>query len=51
MNGEQWAEIMEAWMNWPFRPSYTQMLGRLVEDMDADGDEDDAKPGATGLAF
>lgn len=51
MNGEQWAEIMEAWMNWPFRPSYTQMLGRLVEDVDGDGDEEDTKSGATGLAF
>ncbi|KHN97330.1 Ribosomal RNA adenine methylase transferase [Metarhizium album ARSEF 1941] len=49
MNGEQWAEIMEAWMNWPFMPSYTQMLGRLVEEVDGDGDEEDTKSGATGL--
>lgn len=49
MNEEQWAEIMEAWMNWPFRPSYTQMLGRLVEDGDGEGDEDDGKSAAMGL--
>lgn len=51
MNEEQWAEIMQAWMDWPFRPSYTQMLGRLVEEVDADADEEDTKSGATGLAF
>ncbi|TWU75928.1 hypothetical protein ED733_006277 [Metarhizium rileyi] len=51
MNGEQWAEIMEAWMSWPFRPSYTQMLGRLVEEVDANGDEEDFMSGAAGLVL
>lgn len=50
MNEEQWSEILQAWMNWPFRPTYAQMLGRLVEDAD-DSDEEDTKSGATGLAF
>lgn len=49
VNEQQWVEIMQAWMNWPFRPSYTQMLGRLADD-DAEGDETDAKSGASGLA-
>ncbi|EFY93713.1 hypothetical protein MAC_00204 [Metarhizium acridum CQMa 102] len=51
MNADQWAEIVEAWMNWPFRPSYTQMLGRLVEDVEGEWDEEDVKSGATGLAL
>ncbi|KAK2591544.1 hypothetical protein QQS21_010764 [Conoideocrella luteorostrata] len=51
MNGEQWAEILQAWMDWPFRPTYTQMLGRLVEEAEADADDEDTKSGATGLAF
>ncbi|QPG94175.1 hypothetical protein C2857_005118 [Epichloe festucae Fl1] len=51
VNEEQWAEILQAWMDWPFRPSYTQMLGRLVEDVEGDADEEDTKSGATGLDF
>ncbi|KND89378.1 hypothetical protein TOPH_06017 [Tolypocladium ophioglossoides CBS 100239] len=51
MNEEQWAEILQAWMDWPFRPTYAQMLGRLVEEADADGDDEDTRPGAAGLAF
>ncbi|KAG5949369.1 hypothetical protein E4U53_005901 [Claviceps sorghi] len=49
MNEAQWVEILQAWMNWPFRPSYTQMLGRLVEDVNADADEEDTKSGASGI--
>ena len=51
MNEEQWAEILQAWMDWPFRPTYAQMLGRLVEEAEADGDDEDTRPGAAGLAF
>ncbi|ODA83481.1 hypothetical protein RJ55_01995 [Drechmeria coniospora] len=52
LNEAQWAEIMQAWMDWPFRPTYSQMLGRLVEDVDADADaDDDVKSSAGGLAF
>ncbi|KAG5989161.1 hypothetical protein E4U43_004555 [Claviceps pusilla] len=51
MNEEQWVEILQAWMNWPFRPSYTQMLGRLVEDMEVDADDEDTKSGAMGVSF
>ena len=52
MNEDQWAEIMQAWMRWPFRPSYTQMLGRLVEEVDGDMiDDEETKSGATGLVY
>ncbi|QUC20907.1 uncharacterized protein UV8b_05148 [Ustilaginoidea virens] len=51
VNGEQWAEIMQAWMSWPFRPTYTQMLGRLVEDMDSEADDEDTNSAAAGIAF
>ncbi|KAG5926842.1 hypothetical protein E4U42_002920 [Claviceps africana] len=51
MNEAQWVDILQAWMDWPFRPRYTQMLGRLVEDAESDLVEDeDTKSGATGLA-
>lgn len=49
VNEEQWTEIMQAWMDWPFRPSYTQMLGRLADDTEGEDDEG-GKSGATGLA-
>lgn len=45
----QWAEILEAWMKWPFRPSYEQVLGRLMEE--EDDVESDGHSGATGGAF
>ncbi|KAG6011011.1 hypothetical protein E4U21_000042 [Claviceps maximensis] len=51
MNEEQWVEILQAWMNWPFRPSYTHMLGRLVDDTESDVDEEDMKPGAMGSSL
>lgn len=51
MNEEQWAEIVQAWMDWPFRPTYVQMLGRMVEEVDADTEEDDGKSGAMGSVF
>ncbi|KAG5978458.1 hypothetical protein E4U55_006205 [Claviceps digitariae] len=51
MNEEQWVEILQAWMDWPFRPTYTEMLGRLVDEIDDDPDDDDTKPSAMGFCF
>ena len=36
MNETHWTELVKAWMRWPFRPEYIQMLGRTTE-----GDEED----------
>lgn len=47
INEAQWADILQAWTNWPFRPTYEQMLGRLMDE-DDDG-ENETKSGATGV--
>ncbi|KAH0492770.1 hypothetical protein TgHK011_007708 [Trichoderma gracile] len=49
INEGQWIEMLEAWMRWPFRPTYGQMLGRMSEE-DADGEEDDTKANAIAMA-
>lgn len=49
VNEEQWAELMQAWMDWPFRPAYTQMLGRLVDESEIETDEEETKSGGTGV--
>ncbi|KAG6134710.1 hypothetical protein E4U38_002196 [Claviceps purpurea] len=48
INEEQWCEIMQAWMNWPFRPEYPRMLARLIEDTEVETDDDDMWSGAMG---
>lgn len=48
VNEEQWAEIMGAWMRWPFRPSYEQMLGRAMSE-EEDGEDDSTRSGAGGV--
>ncbi|PTB69047.1 S-adenosyl-L-methionine-dependent methyltransferase [Trichoderma citrinoviride] len=49
INEGQWIELLEAWMRWPFKPTYGQMLGRMSEDVD-DVEEDDVKSGAIAMA-
>ena len=49
VNEEQWSEVMQAWMDWPFRPEYTQMLGRLADESEAETDEEETKSGAAGV--
>jgi transcription factor 1 len=39
LNERQWAELVGAWMEWPFRPSYNQLIGRFTEDEEVDEDE------------
>ncbi|KAH6670322.1 hypothetical protein F5X68DRAFT_159263 [Plectosphaerella plurivora] len=34
LNEKQWIEILEAFLKWPFRPSYAEMVGRLSEDVE-----------------
>ncbi|KAJ6779583.1 hypothetical protein PWT90_04747 [Aphanocladium album] len=50
INEEQWLEVMRAWMAWPFRPAYTQLLSRWAEEENA-ADDEDTKSGAMGLGF
>ena len=41
MGEAQWAEVVKAWMDWPFRPTYNEMLGRLLDEaMDSEDDDD-----------
>lgn len=40
MNEVQWADLVKAWMNWPFRPPYESMIGRLTLDS---GEDEGAK--------
>jgi transcription factor 1 len=33
LNEKQWTEILEAFMKWPFRPTYAEMVGRVGDDL------------------
>lgn len=39
INERQWSEVVQAWMDWPFRPDFTQFLGRTLDEPDADDDD------------
>ncbi|KAJ4308910.1 hypothetical protein N0V84_011816 [Fusarium piperis] len=47
VNEQQWADIVETFLNWPFVPEYQELVGRLMDEGDNE-DEDDAKSGASG---
>ncbi|KAJ9139504.1 rRNA adenine N(6)-methyltransferase [Coniochaeta hoffmannii] len=40
LNERQFAEILEAWMEWPFRPGFSELIGRESEDSDLAGDDE-----------
>ncbi|KFH46032.1 hypothetical protein ACRE_031340 [Hapsidospora chrysogenum ATCC 11550] len=40
MGETQWTELMKAWMRWPFRPEYLQMLGRSMDSEESDQESD-----------
>ncbi|KAL2687862.1 hypothetical protein Neosp_005431 [[Neocosmospora] mangrovei] len=42
VNEEQWTEIVEAFLNWPFVPQYQELVGRMMDEGEGE-DEDDAK--------
>ncbi|KAL7938620.1 hypothetical protein V8C35DRAFT_275865 [Trichoderma chlorosporum] len=48
INEGQWTEMLEAWMRWPFRPTYAQMLGRMTDE-DGDAEDEDTRSGAIAL--
>ncbi|KAF5003825.1 hypothetical protein FDECE_9645 [Fusarium decemcellulare] len=39
VNEKQWADIVQTFVNWPFAPKYRELVGRLLDDHDAEGDE------------
>ncbi|KAF5665309.1 mitochondrial transcription factor 1 [Fusarium heterosporum] len=46
---EQWADIIKAYLEWPFAPQYSTLVGRLMDDFDGTIDDDDnTKGGALG---
>jgi transcription factor 1 len=40
MNEAQWTELVQAWMDWPFRPEYKLFLGRTLDEPDGQEEED-----------
>jgi transcription factor 1 len=40
LNERQLVEILEAWMDWPFRPGFSELVARESEDSDLSGEED-----------
>ncbi|KAF4892638.1 hypothetical protein CGCF415_v012926 [Colletotrichum fructicola] len=47
MNQEQWAELLEAFMSWPFRPRYEELIGRLTESSEPEDEDDDVGAGSS----
>lgn len=39
MNERQLMEILQAWMDWPLKPTYAQLVGRLTDTEDPEEDE------------
>jgi hypothetical protein len=40
MSQDQLVEVTQAWMKWPFRPSYSELVSRTLEDVDVDVEEE-----------
>jgi transcription factor 1 len=40
LNEKQLVEVLDAWMKWPFRPGFSELVGRGSEDGDYAGDEE-----------
>ncbi|KAH6844814.1 hypothetical protein B0I37DRAFT_311013 [Chaetomium sp. MPI-CAGE-AT-0009] len=43
MNQNQLVDITEAWMKWPFRPSYSELVSRTLEEVEVDMEDDGPK--------
>ncbi|KAK0374638.1 hypothetical protein CLIM01_08003 [Colletotrichum limetticola] len=42
LSEKQWMELMEAFMAWPFHPTYEEMIGRLADDVEPSDDDHNA---------
>ncbi|KAK1569675.1 uncharacterized protein LY79DRAFT_571467 [Colletotrichum navitas] len=47
LNEKQWTELLEAFMAWPFRPTYQQLIGRLADDFEPAADDDNNGAGSS----
>ncbi|EKJ68854.1 hypothetical protein NXS19_010637 [Fusarium pseudograminearum] len=50
---QHWADIIKAWTEWPFAPSYTTLVGRLMDEYEytpPSDDDDSMKGGAMGVS-
>ncbi|KAI8962793.1 S-adenosyl-L-methionine-dependent methyltransferase [Daldinia sp. FL1419] len=36
LNARQWEELIELWMEWPFRPEFHELVGRTTDDLASD---------------
>ncbi|KAF5018112.1 hypothetical protein F66182_9931 [Fusarium sp. NRRL 66182] len=45
INETQWAEIIKAFVDWPFKPEFSTLVGRLMDDKDEEVEEG-RQPGA-----
>ena len=48
VNRDQWADIMQAFVDSPFRPTYAQLVGRLTEEGEPGMEDDETKGGGMG---
>ncbi|KAI1821164.1 S-adenosyl-L-methionine-dependent methyltransferase [Xylaria intraflava] len=48
MNARHWEEVLQLWMEWPFRPEFHELVGRTHDEMDEKYD-DSAHSGSTGV--
>ncbi|KAI0097490.1 hypothetical protein GGR51DRAFT_540833 [Nemania sp. FL0031] len=39
LNSRQWEELLELWMEWPFRPEFYELLGRTQDDLSEQGED------------
>ncbi|KAI0965805.1 hypothetical protein F4678DRAFT_311629 [Xylaria arbuscula] len=39
LDAQQWEELLELWMEWPFRPDFTELVGRAHDDLNERFDE------------
>ncbi|PHH79935.1 hypothetical protein CDD80_3387 [Ophiocordyceps camponoti-rufipedis] len=41
LSERQWIELLQAWMDWPFRPSYEHLMGRVLHEPGEEEEEDE----------
>ena len=48
-NAQQWEELLELWMEWPFRPELHELIGRTQDTDDPSAPSEENLPGSTGV--
>ena len=48
LNAQQWEELLELWMEWPFRPELHELIGRTQDTDDPSAPSEENLPGSTG---